>query len=768
MIPAGASLLIVIALALGLAVSAALVKRAEARRLGRSLEERVNARSRGSAKARLQYPEVDLTRCIGCGTCVAACPEEGVLDVIHGQAQVVHGARCVGHGRCAEECPVGAIAITLGDLSQRDDIPAVDGDLRVVGSPGLYLAGEVTGFALIRTAIAQGTTAARTAAKDLEGSSNGAQLAGDGRKGGARPDLLVVGSGPAGLACALEGKRLGLGVLVLDREGVGGTVAKYPRRKLVMTQPVEFPLHGRLGKTSYSKEELMELWERIVRQEGIAVRGGTTFEGLESRPGGGYVVATDTGPIEARSVCLALGRRGTPRRLGVPGEDLPKVAYGLLDAQSYRHRSILVVGGGDSAVEAAMGLAEQEGNRVSLSYRGEAFHRIRARNEARLARTVASGELELILRSRVRTIGDAWVDLEQDHREETGTLRLPNDDVFVLAGGVAPFELLGRSGVSFDPKDRPEDEGTDAGTRGWPIALALALVMGIASLGWVLVHRDYYFAPLVERIDHPRHALLRPGRGLGLGLGLAASLAMVLNLAYLLRRAPGLRFVMGSLRRWMAIHMATGVAALVLAILHGGLVPRNSTGGHALLGLVVLVVTGLIGRFAYAFVPRSANGRELELDEARAELERSQGDWEHRNRELLESLRIELLGEAHGVAWERSFVGRWRSLLASQWRFRRELRRWENACREAGVAPGALRSAVHWARRAQRARLGAAHYEELRGILSSWRYLHRWVALAVVMLIALHVAAALRYGGVDLGVGGGNASIEAPGPEGDR
>ena len=380
------------------------------------LDELADARQRGSREARLQYPQIDLARCLGCGTCIAACPEEGVLDLLHGQAVVVHGARCVGHGRCAEECPTGAIVVTLGDLEDRRDIPAVDGRFESTTVPGLFLAGEVTGFALIRTAITHGTAVAREVVSRSAGSPRNG---GAGGNGAPVLDLVVVGAGPAGISCAVEAQESGLNVAVLEQESLGGTVASYPRGKLVLTQPVTMPGGYRLTRSTYEKEELMELWERIASEKDLQVHTGVRFQHAEPGPDGGFEVRTDRGTVHARNVCLAVGRRGTPRKLGIPGEELPKVSYSLLDARSFQGRRILVVGGGDSAVEAALGLAEQEGNTVTLSYRRPAFFRLKARNEQRIEEALAVGRVSALFESRVTSITPDGVELEQG--PESGT-----------------------------------------------------------------------------------------------------------------------------------------------------------------------------------------------------------------------------------------------------------------------------------------------------------------------------------------------------------
>ncbi len=704
----------------------------------RGLEQRQLARERGSDRARLQYPQVDLSRCIGCGICVEACPEEDVLAILHGQAVVVHGARCVGHARCAQECPVGAIAVTLGDLSERDDIPVLNDLNESTHQPGLFLAGEVTGFALIRTAIAHGTAVASEVARRVR--AREAEPAPEGVL-----DLLIVGAGPAGLACSLEALSQGISFTTLEQEQLGGTVARYPRRKLVMTQPAELPLHGPLTQTTYVKEELVDLWKDIVERLDLPIVTGQTVVGIERDPAGHLVVRTQSHVFAAQNVCMALGRRGTPRKLGVPGEELGKVAYGLLDAQSYRDSDILVVGGGDSAVEAAIGLAEQPGNRVTLSYRKHAFFRLKARNELRLAQMLEARRLQVVFNSQVERIEPQRVMLALEDGSQGGRLELVNDEVFVLAGGDPPFPLLKAAGVSFDAADRSSAPAVSERGTGLARALAFALLCAAAALGFALLFRDYYALPQTERAHHRWHALLRPAGGIGLAAGVLALASMLLNLAYLARRSQRVRFAWGSLQAWMTAHVATGLLALVLALVHSALRWSDSSGGHALLGLVALVVTGTIGRYLYSFVPRAANGRELALDEAKARIARLTGDLERTHREFGVRLRDEVLSLVASGHWTGSLWSRLRSLLGGQRALDRRLTELGVQGLASGLPADQVSDLVGLARRAYHAALAASHYEDLRALLSAWRYLHRWGALLVVLLVVLHVAIALRY-----------------------
>ncbi len=731
------AILIAIVLALGTALLALSARRAELRRSLDGLEERKIAREKGSHAARLQYPVPDPAQCIGCGTCVAACPEEGVLKVVNGQAIVVHGARCVGHGLCAAECPVGGIALTLGDLSKRKDLPAIEANFEAVGTPGLYLAGEVTGFALIRTAITHGTAVAGSVAKSVA----------EGRTASAPEvlDLVIVGAGPAGIACALEAKRRGLRAVVIEQEHLGGTVASYPRRKLVMTQPVELPLHGKLTRTTYLKEELIELWERVVHEQQLEIRPKCEFKGVDRAPSGEFLVYSSRGTLRANHVCIAIGRRGTPRKLGVAGEESTKVAYSLLDAQSYTSRRILVVGGGDSAVEAALGLAEQPGNQVTLSYRRAAFSRLKARNEARVSSAIEAGHIQCLYESQVRTVEPEAVALEVKHGEGTALMRLENDEVFVFAGGIPPYPLLESCGVSFDPADMPQVEALgERGNALWRV-LMTALVCALAVLAWMLIFRSYYTLSAAERIRAEFHHLLRPASGLGLACGLLGALLIAINLAYLPRRSAAIRFNWGSLQKWMSAHILTGILALLAVIAHSAMSPKHTVGGHAFAGLALLVATGAIGRYFYSFVPHAANGRELELDEIRGQLSRLTGQWDQGQRAFADRVRVEVEALVTDRQWSASFFKRVLMLIQGERSLRVTLHRMEHEAREQGLDRTHIAEVSQLARRAHRQALAAAHFEDLRGLISSWRYFHRWVALLMVALVIIHIVAAVQY-----------------------
>jgi thioredoxin reductase/NAD-dependent dihydropyrimidine dehydrogenase PreA subunit len=405
------------------------------RKVGRA--RLAEAKRLGTDRPVAQFPFIDAMRCIGCNSCVEACPEGDVLSVVGGTARVVNGLRCIGHGRCEIACPVGAIEVGLGDVKSREDIPLLDDFQQSLSVPGLFVAGELGGLALVKNAIGQSKTAVDRIAR----------LAPAARRNGGGDvfDLVIVGSGPAGLAAAAAARQQGLSHLILEQEqNLGGTVLHYPRRKLVLVQAIEMPILGRIKENEYEKEHLLGLLQGLVEKAPLTVRFGEKVLDVQ-REGGLFSLRSTSGVTLARFVLLALGRRGTPRKLGVPGEELAKVMYRLVDAESYQNQRILVVGGGDSAAEAALGLARQRGNRVALSYRREKLVRIKKKNEDRITQLLANKRIEGLFCSDVERITPASVFV----KTARGVHELPNDYVFVFAGGEPPFELLKKAGVRF-------------------------------------------------------------------------------------------------------------------------------------------------------------------------------------------------------------------------------------------------------------------------------------------------------------------------------
>ena len=378
------------------------------------------------------HPVVDPNICMGSGACTRACPEE-VLGIVNGKAHLVNPTVCIGHGACAAACPVEAIKLVFGTERRGVDIPCVTPTFET-NVPGIFIAGELGGMGLIRKAAEQGQQAMASISR---------HRAEDGEL-----DVVIVGAGPAGLSASLAAMERKLRFVTLEQEdSLGGTVYHYPRNKIVMTQPVSLPLVGKIKMGEISKESLLEFWQSIVQRTDLRISFGERVEKITAVERG-FVVKTVRQEFRCRSVLLAIGRRGTPRKLGVPGEELPKVVYRLVDPEQYRARHVLVVGGGDSAIEAAVAVAAEPDTKVTLSYRGEAFGRVKVKNRERMAEAERAGNLSVLLRSSVTAIDDRQVELDQDGNN----LTLENDAVVVCAGGILPTPMLKEIGIRVETK----------------------------------------------------------------------------------------------------------------------------------------------------------------------------------------------------------------------------------------------------------------------------------------------------------------------------
>lgn len=378
------------------------------------------------------HPVIDPNRCLGSGACVTACPEGDVLGMIRGKAHLINPTHCIGHGACRSACPHDAITLVFGTAKRGVDIPLISPTFET-NIPGLFIAGELGGMGLIRNAIEQGRQAMEAVRK---------------RKGkGPQLDVVIVGAGPAGFSASLAALQHKLRYVTIEQESLGGSVFQYPRGKIVMTQPANMPLVGKVRMRETSKEALLEFWKGVEKKTGVKINYQERMEDI-SRTENGFVVKTTRGTYQTRTVLLAIGRRGTPRKLGVTGEDLPKVVYRLIDPEQYQRQRVLVVGGGDAALEAAVSIAEESGADVTLSYRSEAFSRVKEKNRTRVGDAATRGRLRLLLKSNVKKITADKVVLDQEGK----TIELPNNAVIVCAGGVLPTPFLKKIGIEVETK----------------------------------------------------------------------------------------------------------------------------------------------------------------------------------------------------------------------------------------------------------------------------------------------------------------------------
>ena len=385
------------------------------------------------------HPEIDPRKCIGCKSCVAACPEQdahAVLGMIGKKAWLIGPSDCIGHGACKTACPADAIKLVFGTATRGIDIPVVKPNFET-DVPGIFIAGELGGMGLIRNAIEQGRQAMESIIDLLQ------------TKHGNDHDLVIIGAGPAGFSSTLGAKAAKLKSVTVEQEELGGTVAHFPRRKLVMTQPANLPIVGKMKFREVQKEDLIEFWRKVERETGIVINYGERVDKIEPSPrGSGHLVTTNRATYDTRTVLLAIGRRGSPRQLGVPGEELPKVVYRLIDAEQYRNQHVLVVGGGDSALEAATSIAEEQGTTVTLSYRSAAFSRAKPKNRDKVEAMQGAGKLRVLFSSNVKEIQQDSVIIAAG--EKLG--RLKNDAVIVSAGGILPSGFLKGIGIIVETK----------------------------------------------------------------------------------------------------------------------------------------------------------------------------------------------------------------------------------------------------------------------------------------------------------------------------
>ena len=383
------------------------------------------------------HPVINLNRCQGCGSCITACPEQPghtVLGLIGGKAHLINPTDCIGHGACKTACPHDAITLVFGTEKRGIDIPEVSPDFET-NVPGIFIGGELGGMGLIRNAIEQGRQAIESIRK-VDGIGSGSQL-----------DVLIIGAGPAGFSASLAAMKHKLKCVTVEQDSLGGTVYNFPRGKLVMTAPVELPMVGKVKFRETTKEKLLEFWQKVEKETGVKINYKERVDEIHKTEQG-FEVKTNRETYQTRTVLLAIGRRGTPRKLGVPGEDHPKVVYRLIDPEQYRGHNVLIVGGGDSALEAAVSIADEPKTNVTISYRSDTFSRAKEKNRHKIKEAESSGRLKALMSSNVKNITPTHVQIDQKGQ----LIELQNDAIIVNAGGILPTGFLKTIGVNVETK----------------------------------------------------------------------------------------------------------------------------------------------------------------------------------------------------------------------------------------------------------------------------------------------------------------------------
>jgi thioredoxin reductase/NAD-dependent dihydropyrimidine dehydrogenase PreA subunit len=377
------------------------------------------------------HPYINLDACIGSAACVSECPEKDIIGIANGKATLINSSNCVGHGACFHSCPVEAISLRIGTESRGIELPHVDRNFET-NIKGIYIAGELGGMGLIKNSVEQGQQAIHSIVKSKKASKENVI------------DVIIIGAGPAGISATLACKKQGLSSVTLEQDSLGGTVYTFPRTKIVMTSPMNLPLHGKVKLYDTSKEELLQLWKKVISEHDIKIEENTKVEDITPQEDDTFkIIASNGNEYIGNNVLISIGRRGSPRKLNIPGEESTKVAYRLLEPERISDKDIIVVGGGDSAMEAAMLL--KENNNVKLLCRSDNFTRSKPKNRDKINAAIEDQTLRVVFRSSLVAINDK--DCIFKIEEEKESKQVKNDLVYIFAGGILPTKFLEKPGV---------------------------------------------------------------------------------------------------------------------------------------------------------------------------------------------------------------------------------------------------------------------------------------------------------------------------------
>lgn len=406
------------------------------RRESKQVEEKIQkAKESGLHEPVSLHPVVNPYRCIKSGACIEACPEKDILGIRNGRATIINASHCIGHGACFQACPVEAITLCIGTEKRGVDLPHVSPNFES-NVPGIYIAGELGGMGLIRNAVTQGYEAVENISKNIPKDTT------------ATYDLIIIGAGPAGISASLAAKKFNLNALTLEQDTLGGTVFTFPRSKIVMTSPMDLPLLGKVKLNETSKKQLLDLWVTTLASNNISIKENSKVEAIHYHDGVFNVETISGENYTTKTVLLSIGRRGTPRKLGVPGENSEKVAYRLLEPEAISGKKIVVVGGGDSAIESALQLADE--NRVSLSYRSGSFSRIKPKNAEKILEAISTRKIDVLFSTQIVSIDDGSISYKRENSQEVITIE--NDLIYIFAGGELPTQFLMKIGIEITTK----------------------------------------------------------------------------------------------------------------------------------------------------------------------------------------------------------------------------------------------------------------------------------------------------------------------------
>jgi thioredoxin reductase/Pyruvate/2-oxoacid:ferredoxin oxidoreductase delta subunit len=688
--------------------------------------------------ARSLHPVIDSDVCIGSLSCLKACPEGDILGIVNGTARLVHARHCVGHGRCAAECPVNAIALVFGTAKRGVDLPEVS-EFFESSRPGVFVVGELGGMGLIKNAIRQGLQCA-----DKLGAMRGRAPA-----GGGAVDVAIVGAGPAGLATAIGVTHRGLSYRLLEQDTVGGTVAHYPRRKVVMTEAVTLPIYGKFGKKSISKEDLLAQFEKMIAKANLAVEQQVKVVGIDGQDEA-FTVQTSRGPVRARKVVLAIGRRGSPRKLGARGEEQEKVVYRLVEPEQYMGQRVLVVGGGDAGVEAACQLAEESNAEVWLSFRADA-PRCREPNRLKMEALGAAGKLTVLPKSQVKSISARHVEVDVGGKPD----RISNDFVIVNVGGELPTEFLQKVGVSMrryhgeapggakGAKHSHAEEREAAAKRREHRLEGLFAILGLCILSFLAWRGyDYYVLSPLQRLHSPLHQALRPAGWWGHGVGIVATAFMLSNFLYAARKRFALLSGLWDMRSWLVFHIFVGFMSPLVIAFHAAFQSRNLLASATAVSLLVVVITGIVGRYIFGLVPAAA-GHALELEELQATFVRARAEVEPLLATVSDPGPVkQLFDSVTAPLPPGSLMHSLVTLPLQSFASRFALRRVASLFPDEDSRREFRRDFLQL----ERLRMQISFYRSLKTLMRGWRIFHASLASFLVLAIAAHIGVSMWLG----------------------
>ncbi len=387
---------------------------------------------------RILVHDINDDRCTGCDACVAVCPTN-VLDLVANKSRVLRFQDCIQCEACMFACPTEALVMfPEGSTPPPLKIPEIDENFQTA-VPGQYLIGEVAGKPLVKNAANLGRSSIEhMLATGLRPGAMG--------RGENQFDVAIVGSGPGGLSAALSCIQRGLSYVVLEKEQeIASTISRYPKGKLVMAEPYDTENLSLLPVFDAAKEQLIPIWRELLDRVGVKVKQGESVESVQRGGDGAFDIRTTVGAYRAQRVVMSIGTRGKPRTLQVQGENLPKVFSLLEDPDEWRGRTVMVVGGGDSACEAALALADA-GAKVMISYRGKGFNRAAPKNKQTIEAYAAEGRIKAKLGSQVLGFEPDSVTLALGDGSQK---RYANDAAFVLIGADPPVQWLEKMGIRF-------------------------------------------------------------------------------------------------------------------------------------------------------------------------------------------------------------------------------------------------------------------------------------------------------------------------------